>query len=173
MSRTHDLVKQIKQITIEIHDIKEKRKKTIDSKQCSNTINVHNHTLSGLLQEGHAKHDKDGIYYKDSKQTVHPAPDSKNTQEHCVPTQCPSPTKPIASPPPPPELHPSSLGSGNPSKLPSRKLLWSKSPNGPESPGIMEGNADEEGDPPWTRTNPSCDGSSNDADAECRKVGVW
>jgi len=123
VSRTRDLVDQIKQITIEICDIKNKKKtKIVLEDRSTSTFNVHNHTLSGHLQECHVKHDEGDVHYEDSILIVHPVPDSMHTLEHCAPTQCPSPTKPIASPPPPPEPHPSLPGSGIPGENPSRKL---------------------------------------------------
>jgi len=61
-----DLVDQIKQITIEICDIKERKKTKIDSSKVQNTINVRNHTLSGPLQEGHEEHDEGGIRYENN-----------------------------------------------------------------------------------------------------------
>ena len=165
------MVNQIKQITIEIRDIKDKRKRNIDFKRTKNTINVRNHTLSDPLQEGHEEHDEDGIHYEDSIQIAHLAPDNTYTPEHCVPTQCPSPREPTASPPLPPELHPSSPDSETPEGIPSRKLRWSKSPSGPESPGIVEGNADEEGDPPWSKTKLSWNETGGDTGVPCRKAG--
>jgi len=66
LSRTRDLVDQIKQITIEIRDIKERRKTKIDLAKVSNTINVHNRTQNGPLQDGHVEHDEDDVHYEDS-----------------------------------------------------------------------------------------------------------
>jgi len=66
LSRTRDLVDQIKQITIEICDIKERKRIIVNSSKVSSTVNVHNHTLSGPLQEGHAEHDESGVHYDDS-----------------------------------------------------------------------------------------------------------
>ena len=66
MSRTQDLIDQIKQITIEICDIKDRRRKDIDFKKDKSTINVHNHNWSDLLQECHEEHDEDDVHYEDS-----------------------------------------------------------------------------------------------------------
>jgi len=135
VSRMRDLVDQIKQITIEIRDIKERRKINVDSSKVSNTINVHNHTLSGPLQEGHEEHDEDDVHYENSIRTVHPQPRSKNNRTHYVPAQYPTPIEPTASPPLPPELHPSSPSNGNPVKPVSSTTPWSKRPNDLESSG--------------------------------------
>jgi len=173
LSRTRDLVDQIKQITIEIRDIKERRKNKINFTSTNyDTINVHSHSPSDSLQEGHEEHDEDGVHYGDSIQNNRPVPDNTYILEHCAPAQCPSPTEPTASPPLPPELHPSSPSSEIPVKTPSTKLLWSKSPSGPESPGIVEGNAVEEGDPPWNNTNSSWNNGGDDVGAPCKKAGV-
>ena len=67
MSRTRDLIDQIKQITIEIRDIKDRRKPKIDSSEELRTVNVRNHTLSGPLQEGHEEHDEDNVHYESNK----------------------------------------------------------------------------------------------------------
>jgi len=172
LSRTHDLVLQIKQITVKIHDIKNRKKENqINSKLDNGTFSVHNHIGNGPLQEGHVKHDEDDVCYEDSVQSVHPVLDNKNSQEHCVLTQCPSLTTPTALPSLPPELHPSSPNSGIPEGTPSRKLRWSKLPNVPESPGIVEGNAVEKGDPPWSNTKPSWSGTGDNIDEPCKKAG--
>jgi len=156
VSRTQDLVLQIKQITVEIRDIKKRKKeKHFKFKGRTSTFRTRNHTGNDPLQEGHVKHDEGDVHYEDNEQNVHLVPDNMNILEHCVPTQYPSPVEPIISPPPCPEPHPSSLDNGTPEEIPSRKLRWSKSPNGPESPGIVEGNADEESDLPWSNTKPS------------------
>ena len=136
MSRTRDLVDQINQITIEIHDIKERRKNKINSSRgATSTFNVHNHILSGPLQEGHEEHDENGIHYDGSIRTDHLLPRNAHSQERCAPTQYPTPTGPTASPPLPPELHPSSPSSGNPVKPVSSMTPWSKKPNDSVSPG--------------------------------------
>jgi len=162
---------QIKEITIEIRDIKDRRKHSNHLENKTN-INVRNYTLSGPLQEGHAKHDEGGVHYEDSVQTVHLLPDNMYSPEHCALIQCPSPKEPNASPLLLPELHPSSPSNETWSKPPSKKLPSSKSPNSPESPRIVEGNADEEGDPLCTKMN-SCDNEiSSIVDDGCKKVGV-
>jgi len=174
VSQTQDLVDQIKQITIEIRDIKDKKKSNIDFRETtSSTINVHNHTLSGPLQEGHEEHDEDDIRYEDSIRTVHLVPDNTYTQEHCAPTQYPSPEEPTASLPPFPELHPSSPSNGNPAKPVSSTTPWSKSPNDPGSPGNEGDNVGGVVDLLCT-TNGTTSGSANDVDpcADCRKAGV-
>jgi len=127
--------------------------------------------LSGPLQEGHAKYDEDDIHYKGSTRTDHPQPCSRNTPTHYVPTQYPVPTEFNASPPLPLESHPSSLGSGNPSRLPPKKPSWSKLPSSPESPGIVEGNVDKVDDSPCTKANSCDDESIGSVDDTCRKEG--
>jgi len=130
VSRTRDLVDQINMITIEIRDIKERKKTKVNSAEgTKGTFNVRNHILSGPLQEGHGEHDENGIHYDDSTQTVHPLPRNVYNPEHCAPAQYPTPTGPTASPPLPPELHPSSPSSGNPAKPVSSTTPWSKKPN--------------------------------------------
>ena len=141
VSRTRDLVDQIKQITIEICDIKERKKTKIDSSKEVNTINVRNHTLSGPLQEGHEEHDESDVHYEDSKQTVHQSPHSTNNRRRYVPTQYPTPIGPTSLPPLPPELHPSSPSNESPVKLASSTTPWSKKPNDPASPGNEGDNA--------------------------------
>jgi len=70
LSRTQDLVKQIKEITIEIRDIKERKKHKINSISKSyDTINVRNHKRNGPLQEGHEEHDEDDVHYESSAQS--------------------------------------------------------------------------------------------------------
>jgi len=67
LSQTQDLVNQIKQITIKICDIKDRRKRhNIDVRKTNSTINVRNHRQSGLLQECHEEHDEGDVYYVDS-----------------------------------------------------------------------------------------------------------
>jgi len=85
VSRTQDLVDQIKQITIEIRDIKERRKNKINSSNVQNTFNVHNRIRNGPLQEGHEEHDEDDVHYDDSKQNDHQLLDNTNSQICCVP----------------------------------------------------------------------------------------
>jgi len=72
MSRTQDLINQIKQITIEICDIKN-RKKVMDKieTRTTSTFNVHNHYKSDPLQKCHEEHDVYDIHYKDSTRIVH------------------------------------------------------------------------------------------------------
>ena len=166
-------VDQIKQITIEIHDIKERKRNKINSSMVQNTVNVRNHISNGPLQEDHGKHDESGIRYKDNTQTVHPVPDSESTQEHCALTQYPVPTGPTASPPLPPELHFSSPSSGNPVKPVSSTTPWSKRPNDPVSPGNEGDNIGGVVDLPCT-TNRMTSGDVNDVGPcnECRKAGV-
>ena len=126
LSRTRDLVDQIKKITIEIRDIKERKKSKINSAEgTTSTISVHNHKLSDPLQEGHEGHDEHDIHYNGSKQNVHQLPRNVHNQEHYAPTQYPTPIGPIASPPLPPELHPSSPSNGNPVKPVSSTTPWS------------------------------------------------
>jgi len=72
LSRAQDLLNQIKQITIGIHDIKDKRKDNIGINRISNTFNVRSHILNGPLQEHHEEHDEDGVHYKDNIGTNHP-----------------------------------------------------------------------------------------------------
>jgi len=134
LSRTRDLVDQIKQITIEIRDIKERKKHRIDSSRITNTINVRNHTQSGPLQGGHEEHDKDDVHYEYSIQSDHQLPGSKSTQRHYAPAQYPSPIVSTSLPPPPPELHPSLPSNENPVKPVSSTTPWSKRPNDPGSP---------------------------------------
>ena len=176
MSRTQDLVDQIKQITIEIRDIKERRKLKINSSIVSNTINVHNHTRNGPLQEGYEEHDEDGVHYKNSIQSDHQSPCSKNTQEHCVPTQSLPATRSTSSQLPLPLNHPSLPSNGSPSTPTSKIPPWLTSPDDPEFPEIGEGNVaeDEETDPPWkTMVNSSSFVESDDVPgAECKKEGV-
>jgi len=124
LSRNQDLIDQIKQITIEIRDIKDRRKGNIEFKKTNSTFNVRNHRQSDPLQECHEEHDEDDVHYEDSNQTVHQSPDNKNTQTHCVPIQ-PLPAKgSISSHPPHPELHPSSPSNRNPSMLTSMTPPW-------------------------------------------------
>jgi len=140
VSRTRDLVDQIKQITIEIRDIKRRSKNKINSAEVSSTISVHNHTLSGPLQVGHEEHDEDDVHYEDSTQSDHQQPGNKYNRTRYVPTQYPTPTVSTSSPPLPPELHPSSSSNGNPVKPVSSTTPWSKKPNDPESPEIVGDN---------------------------------
>jgi len=135
MSRTRDLIDQIKQITIEIRDIKERSKNKIDSSEVSNTINVHNHTLSGPLQDDHAEHDEDDVRYEDNIRNGHPQLYSMYNRTRYAPVQYPIPIVSTSSPPLPPELHPSSPSNGNPVKPVSSTTPWSKKPIDPESPG--------------------------------------
>ena len=160
MSRTRDLVDQIKQITIEIRDIKTRSKNI--SLGGTNTINVHNHTENDPLQVGHEEHDEDVVHYDDNIRSVHQSPRSKNNQEHCAPAQYPTPTESTSSPPPPPELHPSSLSSGNPVKPVSSTTPWSKRPNDPASPGNEGDNVGGVVDLLCT-TNGTTSGGVNDA----------
>ena len=134
LSRTRDLVDQIKQITIEIRDIKERNKNKIDSQEVPNTISVRNHILSGPLPDDHEGHEQDGVHYEDSIRSVHQQPHSMYTRTHYVPTQYPSPTISTSSLLLPPELHPSSPSNGNPVKPVSSTTPWSKRSNDPESP---------------------------------------
>jgi len=66
MSRTQVLVDQIKQITIEICDIKNKKRNNIGIMHSNNTFNVHNHKQSDPLQRCHEEHDEDDVHYEDS-----------------------------------------------------------------------------------------------------------
>jgi len=173
VSRTRDLVDQIKQITIEIRDIKEKKKNKINSMdKTTNTINVHNHTMSGPLQEGHEVHDEDGGHYDDSKQTGRQLPRSMYNQKRYALVQYPTIKEPISSPPLPPELHPSSPNSESPSRPASLTTPWSKKPIDPESPGNEGDNAGGVVDLLWT-TKGMTSGGASDADPndECRKAG--
>ena len=174
MSRTRDLVDQINLITIEIRDIKERRKTKIDSARgVTSTFNVRNHILSGPLQEGHEEHDENGIHYDGSTQTVHPLPRNAHNQEHCAPTQYPTPTEPIASPPLPPELHPSSPSNGNPVKPVSSTTPWSKRPNVSVSLGNEGDNVGGVVDLLCTM-NGTTSGDVNDVGPcdDCKKEGV-
>jgi len=140
LSRTRDLVNQIKQITIEIRDIKERSRNKIDSQEVSNTINVRNHILSGPLPDDREEHEQDGVHYADNIRNNHPQPHNRYTQTHCVPTQYPIPTRSTSLPPLPPELHPSSPSNGNPVKPVSSTTPWSKKPNDSGSPEIVGDN---------------------------------
>ena len=140
MSRTRDLVDQIKQITIEIRDIKERNKAKYNSQEVPNTFSAHNRIQNDPLQDGHAGHDEDDVHYEDSIQSVHPQPRNRYTRTHYVPTQYPSPTVSTSSTPLPPELHPSSPSSGNPVKPVSSTTPWSKKPNDSGSPEIVGDN---------------------------------
>jgi len=135
-----DLVDQIKQITIEIRDIKERNKNKIDYQKVSNTVSVHNHTRSGPLQDGHAGHDEDDVHYEDSTRTDHRLPGSKYNRTRYAPVQYPIPTISTSSTPLPPELHPSSPSSGNPAKPVSSTTPWSTKPNEYGSPEIVGDN---------------------------------
>ena len=153
MSRTQDLVDQIKQITIEIRDIKGKKQDNIDIKKRTSTINTRNHKRSDPLQECHEEHDEDVEHYIYSEQTVHQLPDSKHNLVHYAPTPLPPEEEPTSSLPWPPVLHPSSPSNGSPAKPTSKRLPWSEMPNDPESPGNEEDNAGRVDGLPWTTTN--------------------
>jgi len=172
LSRTHTLVEQIKQITIEIRDIKEKNK--FNTKKVKNTFSVHNRTWNGRLQEGHEEHDEHDVHYEGNIQTAHPAPDNMCNQEHCAPAQYPIPIVSTSSTPLPPELHPSSPSSGNPVKPVLSTTPWSKKPIDPESPANEGDNIGGVVGLPWTTTNGMTSGSANDDDpcAVDKKEGV-
>jgi len=140
VSRTRDLVNQIKQITIEIRDIKERSRNKIDSQKVSNTVSVRNHTLSGPLQDDHAGHDEGDVHYEGSIQSVHQQPYNTYTRTCYAPVQYPIPIGSTSSPPPLPELHPSSPSNGNPVKPVSSTTPWSKKPNDSGSPEIVGDN---------------------------------
>ena len=177
MSRTQDLINQIKQMTVEIHDIKTRNKIKMDSSTRTNiqeeTTNVHNRIRNGPLQTSHEKHDEDDIHYVHSIRSVHLVPDNMNNLEHYAPTQCPVPEESTASSPPPLAIHPSLPNRRTPSSSPSRKRPESMSPNDPESPGNEGGNIDDSCDSPsTTKTNDDCDGSVGVAGVPCKKGGV-
>ena len=161
VSRTRDLVDQIKQITIEIRDIKERRNIKIDSSKVASTINARNHTLSDLLQDGHEGHDEGDVHYEDNIQNVHQLPRSRNNQRRYVPTQHPTPIVSTSLPPLPPELHPSSPSSENPVKPVSSTTPWSEKPNDPGFPENEGDNVGERGDLLCT-TSGTTSGSVND-----------
>ena len=160
MSRTSDLINQIKQITIELRDIKTRNH--VNSSKVSNTVNVHNRTENGPLQVGHEAHDEDDVHYDDSIRNVHQPLHSRYNQERCAPTQYPTPIESTSSPPLPPELHPSPPSNGNPAKPVSSTTPWSRRPNIPESPGNEEDNVGGVVDLLCT-TNGTTSGDVNDA----------
>ena len=164
MSQTRDLVDQIKQITIEIRDIKERNKIKIDSQEVSNTINDHNHILSGPLQDGHVEHDEDDVHYEDNIRNVHRQPRSMSNRIRYALTQYPSPTISTSSPLPPPELHPSSPSNGNPVKPVSSTTPWSKRPNDPGSPANEGDNVGGVMGDLLCGTNGTTSGGANDDD---------
>ena len=170
VSRTRDLIDQIKQITIEIRDIKERKKNKIELALVSSTINVHNHTWNGPLQEGHVEHDEGDVHYEDNIQSVPQLPRSRNNRTRYVPTQSLLAKGSTSSQSPHPRDHPSLPSNGSPSTLTSKTPPWSTSPNDPESPVIEGGNVaeDKETDPPWKTTvnSSSCVGFGDDPDAE-------
>ena len=175
MSRTCDLIDQIKQITIEIRDIKERKKNKVDSSKVQNTINVRNRTLSGPLQEGHEEHDEDDVHYTNSIQIVLLPLGNRSNQTHCAPTQSLLEEGSTASPSPPPLNHPSSLSSGSPSKPTSKIPPWSNEPDNPESPGNEGDNAGGVVGLPWTTTKGTPSGGDESAavpDDDDRKAGV-
>jgi len=103
MSQTHELISKVEQITIEIYDIKDKKKA---SPLIIAYSKLHNHKDYDPLQRHHEEHDKGSEHYIHSIESDHPPPDSKNTQGHCVPLQCLSPKKSTLSPALPPPIHP-------------------------------------------------------------------
>ena len=175
VSRTRDLVDQIKQITIEIRDIKERRRAKIDSSKVAKTINAHSHIPNGPLQEGHEEHDEDGVHYKNNIRIDHPLPGNRNNQIHCVPTQYLPAEGSTASQSLPPQDHPSLPSNGSPSTPTSMTPPCSTSPSNPKSPENREGNVvEDEETAPWkTMVNSSsCVGFGNGPGAECKKEGV-
>ena len=176
MSRTQDLIDQIKQITIEIRDIKERRKRyIIDQDNVNDTSSVHNHKQNDLLRGRHEGHDEDAVHCDDNRQIVHPLPDSKHNQERYAPTPLPPEEGSIASPPLPPELHPSSPSNGSPLKPTSKSSPWSNGPSDPESPGNEGDNAGGVVDLPWTTTKGTPSGGDESIVAPAdddKKAGV-
>jgi len=74
LSRTQDLINQIKQITVEIRDIKRRKQDNIGIKSTINTVNVHSHRQDDPLPKCHKEHDEDVVHYEDSEKTVHLPP---------------------------------------------------------------------------------------------------
>jgi len=174
LSRTQDLINQIRQITIEIRDIKRRKQDNINSKETINTVNIHNHKLSDPLQECHEEHDEDVGYYVYNAQTVHPLLDNTNTLTHYAPTPLPPEGVPTSWPPWPPEPHPSSPNSGSPSKPTSKTPPWSNEPADPESPGNEGDNAGGVVGLLWTTTNGTPSGGNESVanpNIDDKKVG--
>jgi len=171
-----DLVDQIKQITIEIRDIKERKKTKVYSTSTDyNTINVRNHSPSGSLQGGHEGHDEDDVHYEDSTRIDLQLLGNKNNQAHCAPTQSLPAKGSTSLHPLPPEDHPSLPSNENPSTPPSTTPPWSTSPDGPKSPEIEGGNVDGDEEnvlPSRTMVRSSGDRFGGKPDAECKKEGV-
>jgi len=175
MSRTQDLINQIKQITVEIRDIKKRKRYNIDQDKGNDISNVYNHTPNGLLQERHEEHDEGVVHYDNNGQTVLPRPDSTNSRAHYAPTPLLPEEVSTASLPPPPELHPSSPSNGSPSKPTSKIPPWSNEPDDPESPGNEGDNAGGVVGLPWMTTKGTPSGGDESAVAPAdndKKVGV-
>jgi len=98
------LLTKIKDITLEICNIKEQKKA---SPLCIAYTNVHNHKLNGPLQIHHEEHDKDVVHYEDNTGSDHQPPHNKCNPGHCVLTQCPAPKDSTSSSPLLPLTHPS------------------------------------------------------------------
>jgi len=65
---------QIKQITVEIRDIKTRNKIKLDPTTrviVQDTTSIHNCTSNDPLQISHGKHDEDGEHYVHNKQSIH------------------------------------------------------------------------------------------------------
>ena len=155
MSQTQDLISQIKQITIEICDIKERREL---KSYFNNDTNTNMTTRHHDRREAHKKSDLPPLsgeegddrskHYDYSKRIYHPQHNSCCIQGHCAPTQCPSPAKSTAWLPPHPEHHPSSPDNETPEVKTSRSSPWSGELNDPESPDGAASNVGKEDDPP-------------------------
>jgi len=174
LSQTQDLIYQIKQITVEIHDIKARNKSKMNSSMKTSiqeTTNIHNRILNTPLQTSHGKHDEDDEHYVHNKQSGPPVLDSRNNLEHCAPIQYPAPRAPTASSPSPLATHPSSPNRRTPACSPSMRWYKSRPPNDPKFPGNEGDNVDSSCDSPWTRTNGDCDDSVGVAGVPCKKVG--
>jgi len=88
VSRTQDLINQIKQISTEICDIKTRNKIKINSLMegiiQESSTNAHNHIQYDPLQICHETHDEDDEHYDHSIQSIHLVPDNMNNLECCA-----------------------------------------------------------------------------------------
>lgn len=176
MSRTQDLIKQIKHITIEIRDIKARNKIKLYSNTNTTTrrqSRTEAHNTNDHLPSSDEGDDDHSEHYNYNKPSSLPEPDSKCIQKGCAPIQCPAPTRSIAWTPPHSSHHLSLPNDGTSGETPSTKPPWSGGLNDPESPGNEGNNAVEEVcSLSVTSTNPSWSGAGDNKSVPCRKEGV-